>query len=67
MDHVRRELAMSERRACRAMGQPRSSQRCQTKIAKDKERLLARMTDLATEYGRYGYRRIAWLLHQEGG
>ena len=35
-------------------------------VADDEERLVARMVELATEYGRYGYRRITALLRQEG-
>jgi transposase InsO family protein len=32
----------------------------------EEERLIARITELATKYGRYGYRRITALLKQEG-
>ena len=57
---------VSERRACRALGQPRSTQRREPKIAEDEDELVARMTQLASEYGRYGYLRITALLRREG-
>ena len=54
---------VSERRA---LGQPRSTQRREPKIAEDEDELVARMTQLASEYGRYGYLRITALLRREG-
>ena len=51
-----------ERRACRVLGQPRATQRLRPKIPDDHELLTQDITDLATRYGRYGYRRIAVLL-----
>ncbi len=32
----------------------------------DAPRLVRRMTELATQYGHYGYPRITWLLRGEG-
>ena len=32
----------------------------------DEAKLIERMTDLALQYGRYGYRKITWFLQQEG-
>ena len=60
------ELAVSERRACRVLKQPRSTQRYRPRVAGDEERLVGRLVELATEYGRYGYRRITALLRREG-
>lgn len=57
---------MSERRVCRVLGQPRSTQRYKKRIANDEEILTARLVVLASEYGRYGYRRITAMLRQEG-
>ena len=57
---------MSERRACRAIGQPRSTQRRVPVTADDEAQLTADIIELATIYGRYGYRRITALLHQAG-
>ena len=57
---------VSQRRACRVLGQCRSTQRRSPAIPDDEPRLVARMVALATEYGRYGYRRVAPLLRAEG-
>ncbi len=63
---VRRRLRVSERRACRALRQPRSSQRYTPQLADDELRLKSRIISLASEYGRYGYRRITALLRRDG-
>jgi putative transposase len=60
------KLAVSERRACRVLGQARSTQRHSSRLCAEEERLVLRITELATQYGRYGYRRITALLTQEG-
>jgi putative transposase len=57
---------VSQRRACRVLGQCRSTQRRVPRVAGDEPRLVARMVELACQYGRYGYRRIAALLRAEG-
>ena len=57
---------MSERRVCRVLGQPRSTQRYKSRVAQDEEILTVRVVALASEYGRYGYRRITAMLRQEG-
>ncbi len=56
---------VSERRACRVLGQVRSTQRRERCAPGDEPGLLRRMVELATEYGRYGYRRIAAMLREE--
>lgn len=69
MQHVREVLGpekVSERRVCRVIGQPRSTQRREHKVPDDEAALVARMTELASQYGRYGYRRITILLQDEG-
>ena len=48
------------------LGQPRSTQRRERQIPSDEPRLVKRITELASEYGRYGYRRVTALLHAEG-
>jgi len=63
---VLRSLRVSERRACRVLGQARTTQRHSSHTKDDEEKLVARITELATRYGRYGYRRITALLRQEG-
>ena len=60
------KLGVSERRACKVLEQPRSSQRYKAKMQGDEERLRAEIIKLACEYGRYGYRRITALLHRDG-
>lgn len=56
------QLGISERRACRTIGQPRSTQRKPRVVRDDEAVLSAAIVKLATEYGRYGYRRITELL-----
>ena len=60
------EFHVPERRACKALGQPRSSQRYSSLPFNDEEPLVARIVQLASRYGRYGYRRITGLLRLEG-
>lgn len=57
---------MSERRACRAIGQVRSTQRYQPRPNQEREQFKARVVELASLYGRYGYRKVAELLNLEG-
>jgi hypothetical protein len=57
---------VSERRVCRALEQPRSPQRYQGKEADDEGLLTERIITLASQYGRYGYRRITAMLQLEG-
>lgn len=57
---------MSERRVCRVLGQHRSTQRKAPRGRDDEERLTADIIELARQYGRYGYRRIAELLRRTG-
>jgi len=56
---------VSERRACKVLEQCRLTQRYISHITDGEERLVARIIELATQYGRYGYRRITALLQQE--
>jgi putative transposase len=63
---VRRELQVSERRACAALGQHRSTQRKLPRGRADEARLTADVIGLARAYGRYGYRRITALLQEAG-
>lgn len=66
VSHVQAVLGVSERRACRVLKQPRSTQRYNPVVAPDRATLTARVITLASEYGRYGYRRITALLRDEG-
>ncbi len=64
--HITQTLSASERRACRVLAQARATQRKSVKASVEEQRLTTRMVELATRYGRYGYRRITALLKQEG-
>ena len=66
MGHAVTVLHVSERRACRAIGQLRSSYRYRPWPDSSQERLRERIIALAKEYGRYGYRTVTDLLRQEG-
>jgi putative transposase len=66
VDHVRKVMGVSERRACQVLGQPRSTQRLVQKVPEDEELLAEQVIALASHYGRYGYRRITALLRNEG-
>ena len=64
--HVCQALAVSERRACKVLRQTRATQRYVSHVGSEEEKLVNRIAELATQYGRYGYRRITALLRQEG-
>ncbi len=59
-------MRVSERRACRVLGQYRSTQRRVPQGRADEERLVSDMIELTRQYGRYGYRRVAALLREAG-
>jgi putative transposase len=62
---LRAKYPTSERRACRVIGQPRSSHRYEAKPRDDERSLVQRMLSLVRERPRFGYRRIGALLRQE--
>ena len=61
-----RELGVSERQACRVLGQHRSTQRKVPTTPDDEAALTADIIELACQYGRYGYRRVTVLLRPAG-
>jgi putative transposase len=63
---VRRQLSVSERRVCAALGQHRSTQRKAPRGHDDEEALTADIVEFARQYGRYGYRKITALLRDAG-
>jgi transposase InsO family protein len=65
-EQVQSVFPVSERRACRVIGIPRSSQRYHLQAADGDAPLTKRIVYFATRYGRYGYRRITALLRHEG-
>ncbi|MCX5752255.1 MAG: IS3 family transposase [Candidatus Krumholzibacteria bacterium] len=48
------------------LSQPRSTQRYEPRLGDDEPLLVKRIIALATEYGRYGYRRVTAMLRREG-
>ena len=66
VEHVQQRLGVSERRACRVLKQPRATQRYTRQPAEDEGRLTTSVVALASQYGRYGYRRITALLRSAG-
>ena len=65
MRYFRAGFQVSERRACRIAGVPRSSCRYRS-VAADQTALRLRLRDLAATRVRYGYRRLHILLRREG-
>ena len=59
-------LDVSEYRACRVVGQPRTTQRYHKTAADDEAALTEQIIELASQYGRYGYPRVTVLLRNEG-
>ena len=64
---MQEKLGVSERRACKVLEQHRSTQRRILSLPSDEKQLTADIIDLATKYGRYGYRRITALLNNDYG
>ena len=52
---------------CRALDQHRATQRKRPRGRNDEERLTADIIELARQYGRYGYRKVAQLLRSTAG
>ena len=70
MERVCEQLGVSQRRACQVITQPRATQRYSQGRDLDKDALVSRVVELATRYGRYGYRRVTALIEErrvEGG
>ncbi len=59
------DLGISERRACRVLGQGRATQRYAPRPREDEAPLTARIVELAGTFGRYGYRRVTAMLRHE--
>ena len=57
---------VTERRACRVLGQARNTQRRKACVADDEPQLVNRIVWMASAYGRSGSRRITALLRAEG-
>lgn len=59
-------LDVSERRACRVLGQSRATQRYLPIVRDDETPLIKRVIELAALYGRYGTPRITVMLREDG-
>jgi putative transposase len=57
---------VSERRACRVLGQARAVHRYTPEVRDDEVPLTGRIVELAAVYGRYGTPRVTAMLRQEG-
>ena len=66
VDRAIKTLDVSERRACSVIRQSRSTQRRRVIEREDEDALTQAIIRLASEYGRYGYRRVTALLKAEG-
>ena len=66
MERARKQYGLSERHACRLLGQARRTQRYAPILRSDEDALTRAIITLASQYGRYGYRRITALLKQAG-
>ena len=66
VDHVVDCLKVSQRRACRVLGQSRATQRYLPQVRDDEASFTKRVIELAALYGRYGTPRITALLRAEG-
>ena len=64
--HLRSSHGVSERRACRSVGQPRSTQRYRARGKDDEQRIVKKMHELVRRHPRFGYRRIHALLRRLG-
>ena len=58
VEHVRSELGVSKRCACKVLERPHSTQRHDPYVRYDEQVLTINIVGLATRFGRYGYRRI---------
>jgi putative transposase len=66
VQHLQERFGLSERRACRLIGIGRSTHRYSTSFSEKDEVLKTRITELAFEWRRFGYRGIHTLLRREG-
>jgi putative transposase len=63
---LQEQFGVSQRRACRVLGQARSTQRQEPRRKEGEESLVRRMLELVRRHPRFGYRRIWALLRREG-
>jgi putative transposase len=66
VEHARQQYPVSERHACRLLGQWRGTQRYRITQRDDEDLLTKAIIEMASRYGRYGYRRITIQLQEAG-
>ncbi len=66
MEQAREKYQLSERQACRLLGQWRGTQRYTPIFRADEDALTRAILALASAYGRYGYRRLTVELRKAG-
>ena len=66
VETAREKYGLSERQACRIVGQPRGTQRYVPTLKPEEDELTRNIVYLASEYGRYGYRRVTAVLNESG-
>lgn len=66
MGLLQERFSVSERTACRVVNQPRGTQRYVPLLREDEDQLTQAIITLASQYGRYGYRRVTALLKHDG-
>ena len=66
MERARQQYGLTERHACRLLEQGRGTQRYEPIQRNDEDALTRNIIELASKYGRYGYRRITALLRSAG-
>ena len=66
MAAAKAKYGISQRRACRAIRQHRSTQRYEVKKLPDEDKLTSLIINLVAQYGRYGTPRITAMLRREG-
>lgn len=64
--HLQEHRGLSERHACRVVGQARSTQRYMPTLLDRDRTLRNRVVELAKQHPRYGYRRVTAMLKREG-
>ena len=66
MSHVQGQVGCSERRACAVLGQHRSTQRYERRVAADESALVGRIEEIVRSHPRYGYRLVCGRLRLDG-
>ncbi len=65
VEQSRRQLGVSERKACEVLGQARSTQRYKPRLPDKDKPVIKELLNLHVKHPRYGYRRITILLRQD--